>query len=34
MDKFLKHHNVEHYKDLKGKFVIIQTQKDSNYLTF
>ena len=34
MDKFLTANEVKHPKDMKGKTVIVQTQKDSTYLTF
>jgi len=34
MAEFLKYHKVDHPKDIVGKIVIIQTQKDSTYLTF
>lgn len=34
MAKFLEANKVEHPKDMKGKSIIVQTQKDSTYLTF
>lgn len=34
MAEFLKFHKVKHPKDMVGKKVIVQTQKDSTYLTF
>jgi hypothetical protein len=34
MAEFLKFHKVEHPKELIGKQVVVQTQKDSTYLTF
>lgn len=34
MAEFLTHHKVTHPKDMKGKTIIVQTQKDSTYLTF